>query len=137
MSPEIAEVQEWLVKAATDLAMAEKALAEPDPIPEGAVFHCQQAVEKAMKGFLTWRDMPFGKSHNLAELGARCAEFDPSLQETVSLAAPLTQFAWRYRYPGAPVGLSLAEARDVLAVARDIVGQVLACLPGDFRPPTR
>jgi HEPN domain-containing protein len=30
-----------------------------------AVFHCQQAAEKALKGFLAWHDTPFRKTHDL------------------------------------------------------------------------
>jgi len=35
------------------------------PFLEDALFHCQQAVEKALKGFLTWHDRPFEKTHDL------------------------------------------------------------------------
>jgi HEPN domain-containing protein len=37
-----------------------------------ATFHCQQAVEKAMKAFLTWHDRIFRKTHDLVELGGHC-----------------------------------------------------------------
>ncbi|MBM3267395.1 MAG: HEPN domain-containing protein [Candidatus Sericytochromatia bacterium] len=129
MSPEVAEILEWLQRADTDLRTARKALAEPDSIPEAAVFHCQQAVEKALKAFLTWRERPFGKTHNLAELGAECATLDASLASLVPEISPLTQFAWRYRYPGAPVGLPADEAREVLAIAERTVAAVRQRLP--------
>jgi len=134
MSPEAAEVGEWLSKAATDLRTAEKALAEPDPIPASAVFHCQQAVEKALKAYLTWREKAFGKTHNLADLGAACVAFDPGLADLVAQVAPLTQFAWRYRYPGAPLGPTVEEARETIAVARSAVVAIIERLPEDFKP---
>jgi HEPN domain-containing protein len=53
MQPEkIAEVQAWLKKAADDLRGADLDLAAIPPFIEDALFHCQQAAEKAMKGFL-------------------------------------------------------------------------------------
>ena len=44
-------VQSWLKKALHDLAAA-RSLAEPDrPILDVAIYHCQQAAEKALKGY--------------------------------------------------------------------------------------
>jgi HEPN domain-containing protein len=43
------------------------------PFTADAVFRAQQAAEKTLKGFLAWHDVPFGKTHNLAALGGRCA----------------------------------------------------------------
>ena len=48
-------------------------------IVEDVLFHCQQAVEKALKAFLTWHDRPFGKTHDLQRLGLRCPRVDPGL----------------------------------------------------------
>jgi HEPN domain-containing protein len=39
-----------------------------------ATFHCQQAVEKTIKAFLTWHDRAFRKTHDLVELGAECSD---------------------------------------------------------------
>jgi hypothetical protein len=44
-------------------------LAANPPLLGEVVFHCQQAAEKAMKGFLSWHDSPFGKTHDLALIG--------------------------------------------------------------------
>ena len=43
---------EWLRKAANDLQAA-KLLLKHAELHEIALFHCQQAVEKALKGYLT------------------------------------------------------------------------------------
>ena len=49
----LAEVHGWLQKAANDLRGAEIDLAAHPPLVEDALFHCQQAAEKAFKAFLT------------------------------------------------------------------------------------
>jgi len=36
-----------------------------------ALFWCQQAAEKSLKGFLTWNECSFRKTHDLEELGRR------------------------------------------------------------------
>jgi hypothetical protein len=46
-------------------------LAAEPPDPEGGLFHSQQAAEKALKGFLTWHDVPFRRVHELDQLGDR------------------------------------------------------------------
>ena len=56
MSPEAeraAECREWMSKVATDLRGAQIDLAVTPPLLEDALFHCQQAVEKAFKAFPT------------------------------------------------------------------------------------
>lgn len=42
----------WLIKAQHDLAAARKLCADPDPYLDVAIYHCQQAAEKTVKGFL-------------------------------------------------------------------------------------
>jgi HEPN domain-containing protein len=64
--------------------------------------HAQQAAEKAMKAFLAWHDVPFRKTHNLEELGQQCVALDATLSTVADLAAPLTEYAWKFRYPGEP-----------------------------------
>ena len=50
----MAETRAWLIKAVTDLRAAELDLGASPPLLEDVVFHCQQAAEKALKGFLGW-----------------------------------------------------------------------------------
>jgi len=70
MRPDLlAEVRDWVQRAVEDLREAEHDLtAEPPPL-RGAVFHCQQAAEKALKAFLTAHEEPFRKIHDLDECG--------------------------------------------------------------------
>ena len=74
-----AYAKRWFFKAQKDLRVAELLLAATPPDPENALFHCQQAVEKALKGFLAWHEQPFRKVHNLGELGNQCIQIDPAL----------------------------------------------------------
>lgn len=138
MSPEherAAEVREWLAKAALDLRGARIDLAAEPPLPEDALFHCQQAVEKALKAFLTWHDAPFRKTHSIEEIGRACSAIDPTLDAIIDEAAPLTEFAWAFRYPGAPIAPGLGEAKAALALAERAVGAVIARLPASAVPP--
>jgi HEPN domain-containing protein len=49
----VAETKSWLQKAQEDLAVAQHGLSAETPFLAAALFHAQQAAEKAFKGFLT------------------------------------------------------------------------------------
>ncbi len=49
-------------------------------------------------------------------------------------AAPLTEYAWKFRYPGEREGPSREEAERALAIAREVFEEVLTRLPPDARP---
>ncbi len=104
------EAQAWLGRARAHLRAIEVDLAAEPPPPEDASFHCQQAAEKALKGFLAWHDQPFRKTHSIEELGEQCLALDERLRGEVDQAVPLTEFAWRFRYPGEPEALTPEEA---------------------------
>jgi|SRR6266850_2882892 len=131
----VAETREWLQKASVDLRAARIDLEANPPLVEDTLFHCQQAVEKALKSFLAWHDRPFRKTHSLEELGAASETVDPTLKSVVDLAVPLTEFAWVFRYPGDHQVPTDEEARQALDVAQRAVADVVARLPLEAIPP--
>ena len=62
------EVRNWLIKSQHDLGSARRLMEGDEPYLDTAVYHCQQAVEKALKAFLTYHDIVFEKTHDLTEL---------------------------------------------------------------------
>jgi HEPN domain-containing protein len=135
MQPEkLAEVRSWLKKAASDLRGADIDLAASPPFIEARLFHCQQAAEKALKGFLTAHDRIFRKTHDLDELASACEAVDPTLHKVLHPARDLTVFAWEFRYPGEAEVPPLKEARQFRAVAGEVYHAVLARLPRDAHP---
>jgi len=118
------EVQAWLAKACNDLRAAEVDLAAVPPLVEDALFHCQQATEKAMKAFLTAHDTLFRKTHDLDELAAACERIDPVLRKSLDPARDLTVFAWQFRYPGGDVAPPESEAHDSLVLAQSTVDAI-------------
>lgn len=129
-----ATVRGWLSKAANDLRGARIDLDAVPPLVEDALFHAQQAAEKALKGFLTAHDKPFKKTHDLDELGRACLELDSSLNESLQPVIPLTVFAWEFRYPGDTVVPSTMEAREALTLATTLHAAVLHRLPPTCHP---
>ena len=95
----VSETQAWLRKAAQDLRAASHSLTAAPPLLDDVVFHCQQAAEKALKGFLMWNNIPFRKTHSLEEIGRQGLDLGSTPQHLVDQAALLTEYAWKFRYP--------------------------------------
>lgn len=130
----VAETHAWFIKAADDLRAGQTVLPARPPLTADTTFHAQQLAEKALKGFLTWYDLPFRKTHNLVEVGQTCLEIDPSLQALLGRAAELTEYAWKFRYPGDPEEPTVQEAVEALALGREVYDAILARLPAEVRP---
>jgi len=118
------EVQTWLRKAADDLRSARVDLDADPPLVEDALFHCQQAAEKAMKAFLTAHAVAFRKTHDLDELASACERIDAALKGVLDPARELTAFAWEFRYPGADEAPPESEAHDSLLLAQAAVDTI-------------
>jgi HEPN domain-containing protein len=130
----VADTRAWLEKAVMDLRSARVDLDAAPPIVGDALFHCQQAVEKTLKALLCWHDQPFRKSHDLGELGALCVELEAGLEPLLRQAAPLTEYAWKYRYPGDSTEPESQVAEEALRLAQAVVGAITATLPEEARP---
>lgn len=130
----VAEVRAWFAKAEADLRTAEFELTATPPLTADIVFHAQQAVEKSIKGFLSWHDRTFRKTHNLVEIGEAAVAIDAGLEPVLRRAAPLTEYAWRFRYPGDVEDPPVEEAQDALATAREVFDALMARVPSELRP---
>jgi len=130
----LADTQAWLTRAHKDLRSAEHGLRAAPPLFEDVVFHCQQAVEKALKGLLTWHDIPFRKTHSLEEIAQQCVALDPAMKGLLDQAVPLTEYAWKFRYPGEVQGPTSEEVQEALRVGREVYNDVLTRVPFEARP---
>jgi HEPN domain-containing protein len=126
----LADAESWLRKASNDLRCAAIDLAATPPVPEDALFHCQQAIEKVLKAFLVWHDVPFAKTHDLGKLGTQAVQIDPSLEEFVVSVVDLSKYAWIFRYPGEPVEPGVDEAHAVLARTKPVIDEFLRRIGG-------
>ena len=130
----IAETRSWFAKASEDLRAATFEFTATPPLTADIVFPAQQAVEKSTKGFLSWHDRTFRKTHNLVEIGELAAAVDSTLEPLLRRAAPLTEYAWRFRYPGDLDEPPVEEAREALTIAREVFEALLTRLPPDVNP---
>jgi HEPN domain-containing protein len=118
-------VERWLRVAEHDRNAAQALVAVASLRPS-APFHCQQAVEKLLKGFLTLAGKRGGKTHSLEKLGAVAAASFPEIGELVAAAKSWSEWAFIYRYPAddAPP----VPDEDELRRALNVIEQLAATL---------
>ncbi len=129
-------IQAWLIRARNDLANAEFTAEHRDDLLDTAVYHCQQAAEKAMKAFLVSEGLSIPKTHDVGKLVQLATADNAGFATLQSIADALTPFATAFRYPAddeAPMP-SVQQAGEALAAARRIYDFVLSVLPSETHP---
>ena len=126
MKKEITEkVKEWIKKADNDLKTCKKELNSEEPIIETIAFHAQQAVEKYLKAFLTYHNVPFGKTHNIALLIEKCKKLNKEFEYLYEIEADkLYPIGITIRYPY-PYDLTLEEVAEFVKIAEKVRDFVL------------
>jgi HEPN domain-containing protein len=88
-----------LLGLARDDEAAARALAPLDGIADAIVgFHCQQAVEKALKAGLASREVDFPKTHDLTGLTELCRRSGLELPDEVRASRNLAPYGVQARY---------------------------------------
>ena len=128
------EVRGWLLRAREDLRAGKHDLTAAPPLLRDIAFHSQQCVEKATTAYLVFREQPFRKTHNLTELGGAVAKLLPSHADLLREASLMTDFAWRFRYPGDAPSIDRGEALAALVLAERVLLAIEGELPANCLP---
>ena len=94
------EVLGWIKVATSDMRAARVCLSADPPLCDIAAYHCQQASEKLLKGFLVRANRDFGKTHNLGKLADAVVIAFPHVDRLVEPLRDWTLWSVAYRYPG-------------------------------------
>ena len=129
-------VRSWLVKAHSDLRSARALVALPEPATDTAIYHCQQAAEKALKGYLAFRDQPLERTHDLERLLELATALESAFAPLETQADVLNPYSTAFRYPDM-LGVqfpSVAEVNTAIEHAQAIYDFVLKQLPSEAHP---
>lgn len=129
-------IQQWLKKACSDLDSARKLASLPDPILDTAFFHCQQAAEKAVKGYLAYRDHPLEKTHDIEKLVALAESYESRFAAWREAAELLTPYATEFRYPREAVEPNEDQYQEAEQAAAGLFAFVCSLLPAEAQPAT-
>lgn len=129
-------IRAWLIKARNDLTTAREIGALPGYPLDTAIYHCQQAAEKSVKGFLAFHDHRLERSHDVERLVGLAAGYEASFKDYVEHALILTPYATAYRYPGESATLepSRVEFDEALELSGNLVAFVTSPLPQEVQP---
>jgi HEPN domain-containing protein len=128
--------REWLTKALHDLQTARITANAADGPLDTAIYHCQQAAEKSVKGWLTAKSIPFERTHDVRRLIKQAAGVLPEFNRFTGAAELLTPYVSAFRYPGLSDDAmpSREEFDAALHHAQTIYDFVLNLLPAEARP---
>jgi len=112
----IEEVKLWIKKADADLRASKKLLG----LNEEPWLHAQQAIEKYLKAYLTYKQIRFKKIHDILKLLDLCINEDKSFEGLKKLdLSRFKEYATSFRYPSY-YEPSLEEAREAIEIAEKV-----------------
>jgi HEPN domain-containing protein len=126
--------QEWRRYANRDLEAAVHMANNMRPTPDEIIcFHCQQAVEKYLKGFLVLNgieDPPH--IHDIDTLRKECEKFEANFTAITLLCADLTRYGSQPRYP-ASIQIAPDDMRRALSYAQAVRDFMFQTAPSIFQ----
>ncbi len=126
MNDEIIKVtRQWLLKARNDLKSASKLSSGTEPLLDTGIYHCQQAAEKSLKGYLVFSGIEFSKSHDLRLLITLAGNNNNEFLELMEAGEILTPYAVEYRYPDDVLEPDIQEYEEAFKLSCRIYDFVL------------
>lgn len=111
---------DWLNKAERDINAAE-VLIKNDCGNDLVAFHCQQAVEKAMKAYLIMKGKGIVSTHSLIYLCKLCQANEPVFKEYIKDCGFLNQYYIETRYPAdEPIYIDEYEVNECIKISTQI-----------------
>ncbi|MCL0062232.1 HEPN domain-containing protein [Thermodesulfovibrionales bacterium] len=119
----------WLLKAENDLKSAKKLMQGDEPLPDTAMYHTQQCAEKTLKAYLSYKQHPIQKTHNLSVLVEICCGFDKKFEELFPYADVLTPYGIVFRYPDFNTVPDEQDVSDAVEISEKILVFVKKLIP--------
>src|SRR4030065_2816686 len=98
-SDRLSVVRSWFKKAENDLTNAEHTMKMEHPPCDTVCFHAQQCAEKYLKGFLTFHEIDFPKTHSLEDLVSLCRDKSSSIESELEGIETLSSYGVEGRHP--------------------------------------
>lgn len=106
MSEKLDTVLKWIEKADHDLGTAQVTFLYLPGTRDTIAFHCQQAVEKYLKSYLLYLEIPFKRTHSLNYLLSLLSQHVEISEILFDRASGLEEFSVEIRYPDITIDLS-------------------------------
>jgi HEPN domain-containing protein len=99
---------------------------KPKPL-EIICYHCQQCVEKLLKGYIASRGGEILKTHDLVSLYKICMRYNSSFEKIINQCIDLTDYGVQVRYPfnvdliETDADVALENAKIVIEFIKNII----------------
>jgi len=124
-------VKAWFRKAENDLINAEHTMKMKNPPYDTVCFHAQQCAEKYLKGFLTFHEIEFPKTHSIEDLVLLCKQVAPSIESETGDVEILSSYGVEIRYPDEIYyDIPAEDAREAVELSIKVKLVVLKYLEG-------
>lgn len=116
--------REWLEMAKKDMRSAE-ILFEHDADNGIICFHCHQAIEKSLKGFLISVTGVLQDGHSLVKLCKKAASHKPLFSDMLKNMAFVNAYYIETRYPAEePLQVSKEDAAECMAISKKVIEMI-------------
>jgi len=112
-------VATWKARSDSDLLTCERLLSFEEPTADTILFHAQQAVEKALKGYLIDKQIEFPKTHDLRYLLQLARKHDDAFTSLKDIAS-MNAYAIETRYPESMEWIDEVDVAGVVQRAREV-----------------
>jgi HEPN domain-containing protein len=124
-------VRSWFRKAENDVINAENTVKMEAPPTDTICFHAQQCAEKYLKGFLTFHEIDFPKTHSIEDLVELCKQIVPEIESELEDVEILSSYGVEVRYPDEIYyDIPKEDAQEAIDLAKKVKSVVLKYLEG-------
>ena len=124
-------VKSWFLKAENDLINAGHTMTMETPPCDTVCFHAEQCAEKYLKGFLTYHQIKFPKTHSIESLVGLCKQVDPSIESELEDVEILSSYGVEVSYPDEVYyDIPREDAAEAIELAKKVKAFVLRHLEG-------
>jgi HEPN domain-containing protein len=116
--------KEWLEMAKKDMKSAH-ILFEHEADFGIVCFHCQQTLEKYLKGYLIFKTGLLEQGHNLIKLCRKAASYDKSFNELIKDCSFVNTFYIETRYPAEdPLSITNEDVLECFSILEKIIDKI-------------
>ncbi len=112
-------LEQWLYKADEDLGSAKYLLT--GNFYGTAIYHTQQAAEKAFKAYCVYISIAIPRTHNLDTLCQLCQDSDADFSNIYLYAIDLNGLDVAFRYPNVQFEPTETDVQNAIQLASDIL----------------
>ncbi len=116
--------KDWMVMAGKDLKSA-KILFEHDADYGIVCFHCQQAMEKCLKGYIIFKSGELIEGHSLIKLCKHAARYEASFKCLLKDCAFVNAFYIETRYPAEdPMLVAKEDVEECFRITESLMSKI-------------